>query len=382
MKVFISSTMLGDPMPEMRQAVRDACRTLSLEALGAESLKTSAVTPRGACLDEVGRADGVVLLLGRHYGDAQDGGLSATEQEFNHARASGKDIWSFVVAENPEPSQKEFIERVRRWDDGTITATCLDPAELQVQVGQRLLAWKNAVDGDRVQPSATAELEQLLKGVSADQDRRAFLTLCAAPSSRLELSEDQFFSEVKEQLVGSMILGGGRLLDERPEEQISARWLTLSSRSKSMFGGSRSLSCRFGVDGVSLLQASLEPPMRANPLEVYFLPPSRVIEKMTRLFGVMRAFYEGVDPDRLTRSIALQAVLTNGDRHHFKEIPPKIDSVSVPGMLGEREPRHLYSSDSPEPITRGVLAQPRDLVSKVVGRWSRELDAGGDNRAF
>ena len=74
----------------------------------------------------------MVLVVGERYGFITEHGLSATEDEFNHAQALGRPIFVFVQnAAQREPEQHAFIERVQgSWGEGAFTAFFDNPGQL------------------------------------------------------------------------------------------------------------------------------------------------------------------------------------------------------------------------------------------------------------
>src|SRR3990172_9182352 len=107
LRVFVSSTMTD--LAAEREAVESSIASLGpFEAVLAESLPASERSSRQVCLEEIGEADAVVLILGRRYGSipAQENPeqLSVTHLEFREARRLKKPILVFLrPSDEPEP---------------------------------------------------------------------------------------------------------------------------------------------------------------------------------------------------------------------------------------------------------------------------------------
>ena len=136
MQVFISSVITG--FGPYRDAAVAAVRTLGYEAIRAEDFSASSQSPRQECLSAVRRSDAMVLLLGSSYGHLQQSGLSATHEEYREAR-DHTPVLAFVQhGANPGTRQGAFIDEVRRWDSGLLTATFTGPEDLQSKVTRAL----------------------------------------------------------------------------------------------------------------------------------------------------------------------------------------------------------------------------------------------------
>ena len=119
LKIFISSTMKD--LQEERKVIDQAISQLRFQALRAETIGAQAVSPREACLMMAQECDIYLGILGARYGYIPPNqSVSVTEMEFNEARALGKPILLYrKQVEDPEPRQKEFIDRIGDFDKGT-----------------------------------------------------------------------------------------------------------------------------------------------------------------------------------------------------------------------------------------------------------------------
>lgn len=120
MKVFISSVISG--FETFREAAAGAVGALGYEVIRAEDFGASTASPQQACLAGVRDADLTIVLLGPRYGAKQASGLSATHEEFHEARGH-RPVLAFVqTGVEYEPDQAVFIEEVRGWEQGKLTA--------------------------------------------------------------------------------------------------------------------------------------------------------------------------------------------------------------------------------------------------------------------
>ena len=121
MKVFVSSVV--DGYEHFRDAV---CRAIKARdhdpVLMGQTNPALPHTPRKACLDGVAASDVVVLLLGSRYGSvhsANEVAMSATHEEWGHARDLGKDVLVFVEGISDwEPDQEAFLTEVGDYLEG------------------------------------------------------------------------------------------------------------------------------------------------------------------------------------------------------------------------------------------------------------------------
>ncbi len=81
----------------------------------------------------------MVLLLGSRYGERQASGLSATEEEYRHARSIGKPILVFVESvDHRETLQSVFLESVSGWEDGVFFREFSNETELTTGIVRAL----------------------------------------------------------------------------------------------------------------------------------------------------------------------------------------------------------------------------------------------------
>ena len=161
MKLFISS-LIGGYEAE-RAAVGHAASALRWELLRAEDFGARPETPQQACLQAVREADAVVLVLGHRYGAVQQGGLSATHEEWQEAKRTQKPVLVFVEdVPNRERAQDGFVNDVQDWAAGRLRESFRSPDELRDKVTRALadLAATGLADDQEMSERALAALPE------------------------------------------------------------------------------------------------------------------------------------------------------------------------------------------------------------------------------
>lgn len=132
MKVFISSVIGG--LEDARDAAAAAVETLRSQPKRAEDFGASPDSPQRTCLAGVREADAVLLILGPHYGKAQQSGLSPTHEEYREAKERCPVL--VFVQENVEMEveQRRLLEEVQGWSSGHYTETWSDADDLRTRV--------------------------------------------------------------------------------------------------------------------------------------------------------------------------------------------------------------------------------------------------------
>jgi len=138
-KVFVSSVIQG--FEQFRGATRDAVIEAGMQPVLAEDpelFPAQSLSPQKACFQGIDDSDVFVLILGYRYGDLNESGLSAVEEEYHHARFSVKEIKVFAQSIDKEPEQEDFIRRVGRWESGHFQNPFNSPEDLKSKIIQAL----------------------------------------------------------------------------------------------------------------------------------------------------------------------------------------------------------------------------------------------------
>ncbi len=133
LRVFVSSVVSG--YQEYRNVAKCAILSLGHVPVLMEDSAALPDSPQRACLGEVERSDVVVLLMGARYGDAQESGLSATHEEWVHARSIRRKVLVFVEkVSNREPEQQAFVDQVEDWVHGHFRKGFSSSLELSLKI--------------------------------------------------------------------------------------------------------------------------------------------------------------------------------------------------------------------------------------------------------
>jgi hypothetical protein len=168
-KVFVSSVVGG--MEGYRDAAVRAARALGHEVRRSEDFPALDASPEQACLAGVRWADVVVLLLGPRYGRRLGSGLSATHEEYREARER-RPVLAFVRdGVEREPDQEAFVDEVRRWQGGRVTAGFSIPDDLRDALTRALHEFEMSKRAGEVD-----EAEMLARAQALLPDAREFGT--------------------------------------------------------------------------------------------------------------------------------------------------------------------------------------------------------------
>ena len=168
LSVFVSSVEGG--YEEYRGVAKDAIESLGHVPVLFEGVPASPESPQAACLTEVENSDVVVLLMGVRYGGVQQSGMSATHEEWVHARSIHKKVLVFVErVEDRETEQEAFVKTVEEWVDGHLRKQFSTPLELFSKIvaalrARELTIWAEDLDQDpveRLPPNCRARVEAL-----------------------------------------------------------------------------------------------------------------------------------------------------------------------------------------------------------------------------
>lgn len=110
LRIFISSVA---SMSEYRQVCEDTLRNLCVYGNRFEAWPPSPNGSLEECFAQIDESDGLLLLLGDHYGTIVEGDISATHAEYRHALATKKPIFAYRCdSDHVEERQAEFILEV------------------------------------------------------------------------------------------------------------------------------------------------------------------------------------------------------------------------------------------------------------------------------
>ena len=130
-----------------------------------ETAPASRDDSRRALLDDLGRSDIFVLLLGAEYGERTERGVSATEDEFNEAVTRGIPVIALVQKVERSAEQDAFVARVRgTWSDGRFAPEFTGATDVGFAVVSALNAWRQRGASSELQTAALQRAHVLALG--------------------------------------------------------------------------------------------------------------------------------------------------------------------------------------------------------------------------
>jgi tetratricopeptide (TPR) repeat protein len=143
--VFISSTV--EDLVNAREAVEKSLEALEVfEPRRVENLPAIPEPSRAVCLEEVRKADAVLLIVGKRYGFVptvrNPEALSVTHLEFREARKTGKPVFAFILrAATREEDVKKLLKEVESFDEGVFRKEWETEEALAIEARRSLLWW-------------------------------------------------------------------------------------------------------------------------------------------------------------------------------------------------------------------------------------------------
>lgn len=131
---FISSVI--DGFEEYRAAAARGLTSAGANPMLVEDLPSLDRSPRNTCLDLVEDSDIYVVLVGTRGGWTAPSGMKVTEEEYEHAKASGKPILAFIHDGALDEDAARLAAKVSDYVDGQFRATFTSPDELAALVEQ------------------------------------------------------------------------------------------------------------------------------------------------------------------------------------------------------------------------------------------------------
>lgn len=228
--MFVSSVIGG--YERYRDAVVEAAEMLRHTALRAEDLGATSASPQQACLGLVRDSDVVVLLIGEHYGEVQQSGLSATHEEYHEARER-KPVLVFVEEHvTRDERQAAFLTEVQDWATGHFRRAFGDPASLKAAVVQGLHEYElaqshGAFDEAECSERAKSLLPPDSRGIGGGPE--LVVVIAAGPHQQVIRPADLSDPALAEDLQREALFGPNPVLDrsEGTNESVRGTQLTL-----------------------------------------------------------------------------------------------------------------------------------------------------------
>lgn len=158
--VFISSVVRG--FEQVRERAAEGVERVGMHPVRSERLSASSDSPKRALLDQIGKADIYLLLIGKRYGETQP---SPTEQEYEEAMRLRKPILILVQEGRRDPEQEAFLIRVRSgWEGGVLSGTFSTSDDVAAAVAAALGRYQAGIAEDA--PSARGRARELASGTN------------------------------------------------------------------------------------------------------------------------------------------------------------------------------------------------------------------------
>lgn len=144
-RIFISSTI--DDLHEARSDAEKCLRALEVfEPVRVETLPAYNQPSDKLCLDEVRKADAILLLLGPRYGyipsENNEEHLSVTHIEYREARKLGIPVFAFVKeGGDRDPDQERLVTEVEGFSSGVFRKTWSTTEALSQEVSRSFIWW-------------------------------------------------------------------------------------------------------------------------------------------------------------------------------------------------------------------------------------------------
>jgi hypothetical protein len=354
-RIFISSLARGD-MAAIRGAARAAVESLDMRPVMFETQPASAEGSRRALLDEVGKCDALLLLVGAEYGESGERGISPTEEEFQQARGLGIDVLVLVQdGIDREPAQQDFLARVRgTWEQGNFTANFTGPGDVALATVKTLNAWQRGRVGTDQTPAAVERALELARG----DERRGMLhggsklRVVATPLlngpliGAVELADR---NRLFDPLAGAARTSGLVPQSMGIESSVEADRLQLTAQ-----GPGETLNLIVGFDGSVVGEGEVGGD--AMGLGGMMVRADRARSVITRTAEFAQRVWEAIDTRDEIRNILLAAAVPEAEHKSWVEHDPG-NSMSMPMSM----PHVLIAPEQPLRARRADLGQPETV---------------------
>lgn len=356
MKVFISSVIGG--LEEARDAAAAGIETLGSQPKRAEDFGASPDTPQRTCLSGVRDADAVLLILGSHYGEVQESGLSATHEEYREAKERC-DVLIFVQDNvEMEPEQRRFFEEVRSWSSGHYTASWTDPDDLRRRVTKVLHDFElsrslGPLDEEEVLQRALALLPDERFGISGGAP--LIIGVSGGPRQQVLRPSELEDQSLHRELMREASYGPAAVLDPRQGTQARVEGSDLH-----IVQDDRSIRLSELGDVCISVPATSEDPARRGDLPV--LIEEDVLDRIKNSLRFTGWLLDRVDELRRMSDVAPVMSVTGGSYLGWRtraEQQANPDSYSV-NPTAEQKPIHL----APVLRKRAALIQDIDRIAE------------------
>jgi hypothetical protein len=376
-KVFVSSIIKG--FEKERRTARDAIQSLGMQAIMAEDFGAKPYSPQIACLEGVSQSDIYLGILGPHYGSVTKGGISVTEEEFNHARKRGMAILWFVIESGREPEQERFYDRISGYEEGYHLAFFSDTTDLATQITKALHNYhargENRTVGDRAASKVVCELVESLKPpdksdasvgavIFPDKQGEDYISI-------IELDK----KEMRERLIQLASFGPSALLSYELGTKSLPRREHISFVQTSQHDRQIAL-LDFYPNGVFSWRSAV--PLRSDSpfssIYNYVIEENNVREKLAKFLCYANVYYSNVLNTTLVSNFYVAAVMYNVVQKMLGHIGPSVPNSFCIPFKSTTDP--LIVPQKPLKVARSKLKDPaalaNDLTDLIVRAFKSE----------
>jgi hypothetical protein len=370
-RVFVSSVVEG--FEEMREAARRGiiaagCDPLLLN----EDFPSASVSPRNACLDGVESCDALVSIVGERGGRHAPSGKLVVEEELEHARRNGRQIFAFLQEVERDSDATAFAKKVSDFVDGRFRTTFRTPGELADNVEKAL---ERAYGTEPMIRTVSGESLNPILGGSRVDGREPFLRFAVSPERDEDLIDlvelekstfrDQVYHIAHDSNVGLFSYEAAKNQAQTEQGILFSQTSAYQSEKKAPDVYLEIEPRRIVIDrelgwvddrdmfaGFTILEADLEKALRS-------------------CFSFANALYE--EFDRFRRHFRLwygTSIANAAERVLVKGIP--VGGMSLNFRGGERRP---VVPEPPRVISRDDLSSPAREIERALVQYQRRLSA-------
>lgn len=382
-RIFISSVMRD--FAAERAAARDAVTSLRFQPVMAEEFGAQPYSPQIACLEGVRSSDVYVGVFGGRYGSPTISGKSATEEEFDEARARGLPILCFVQSGEKEPEQEEFLKRVKQYETGLMVARFTTPAQLMLSIVQALNDQLGRPGVSSIDAAAAKTLFDRYRWGALPDTRDAprhhtWLGAVAIPERQGEpyLSTLDFGREpFRENLLQPALFGDTAIfrhaLGTQPREETDA--LIFEQTDSDRNDVLRSLEVHADGALVYGLALGLHQPKERWMLQLHVIDEDEVERELRGFVAYANAFFGGLEQSPQVAKVFLGASLSGIENKAFGRYPEVAPThMQIPEHRLE-DPLHI--PHPPQRVARAALTDPPHLARRVTDHIAREFRLAG-----
>lgn len=355
-----------DGYADYREAAAQGIRDAGHEPIRVEDFPSDTASPRNSCLDGVGSADVLVLLLFERYGFVTPSGKSATEEEYDEARKCHKNIFVFrQTGVSFDYQQQAFVEKMEDYVTGHYRTSFHDPVSLRSAVKRTMTVAKKQ-DMSRQAPEAAARLNAMISPPQ-DANRNVWIhsvwtTACDGEDiDIMKMSSREYLQTIQRMAHNDKQPLLSYECKSRPEQREAEFTLTQMTDGDATCPEVVLKICK---NWTLSIQQQVIYPYRDHTdsiLSVYCLKPSSVKTLLTKAWRFANNWWNENDKYRRHNILYCNTILYHWQDRLFTEHPTN----EVPMGFGQNvEPLQVFGE--PRPLSRQNLDEPSSEIERVL----------------